>query len=116
MLLREGCDAYHGPSCRKLGIVLRDGEHGVEPMPEASIPYLNRAEVQGDARATYELGVSYRDGLGTSPQYPIAADQFESACQRELMEGCYHLGMLLTQGQLPLDVERAGRAFLSGCG
>ncbi len=115
-MLDAACERFHAPSCRTLGVWKRDG------MPEAQLAIktvaslLTRAASQGDVEASYELGVTYRDGLQTEASPRAAADKFEFACRRDHALACYDLGMLLTQGALPLDIDKAGMAFLTGCG
>jgi len=41
---------------------------------------------------------------------------YERACTREYEPGCYDLGILLTQGEVPIDGHKAGRAFMASCG
>lgn len=115
-LLVGGCERSHAPSCRVLGVWKRDDRAGTDVVPDRAVSLLFRADVGGDVEGAYELGVSYRDGLTVDVDVQRASVQFESGCSRDHARSCYDLGMLLTQGPLPVDTEKAGRAFMVACG
>ena len=115
-LLADSCERFHAPSCRALGVWKRDGIQETESIIDSVEMLLIRADSGGDVEGTYQLGVSYRDGLTVEATPSTAAGQFERACRQEHVRACYDLGMLLTQGALPLDADKAGMAFLTGCG
>lgn len=115
-LLAAACERFHAPSCRTLGVWKRNGVSGTESIPESVEMLLVRADSGGDAEGSYELGVTYRDGLGMAPNPSLAESQFERGCSRDHVRSCYDLGMLLTQGAVPVDTQKAGRAFMTACG
>jgi len=88
------------------------------PAPTASAPAeqpvdselarLTAKAEAGDADAQYDLGVRYRDGIGTEANYSTAADWFESAAQQGHVPSQLGLGIMYRQGLgRPRDLDLA---------
>ena len=68
----------------------------------------------GDARARYELGLLYEEGLGVSKDPVAAAALFQQAASQNLPEGLFSLGRMygVGKGGIPLDHREAFKLYL----
>lgn len=114
-LLQGDCDRLVLDSCIVLGLESREG--GRLPLDlSRSIGAFNKADVLHSVEAAFYLAEAHRTGLGTPVNVERARFFFERACSGDYEPACYDLGILLTQGEVPVDGETAGRAFMASCG
>jgi TPR repeat protein len=68
----------------------------------------------GDARASYELGLLYEEGLGVPKDPTVAVTMFKQAADQNLPEGLFSLGRMygVGKGGIPIDHKEAFKLYL----
>ncbi|AYC99478.1 tetratricopeptide repeat protein [Neorhizobium sp. NCHU2750] len=75
---------------------------------KAEISYYQKAADNGNVLAAYNLGVAYRDGLGTTANVKTALDWFEKAAAAGDDTAAFNIGSIYDEGKLvPADDQTA---------
>lgn len=75
---------------------------------QAEFQLYTEAAQSGNVLAAYNLGVAYRDGLGTQPDVNKALDWFEKAAAEGDNTAAFNIGAIYDEGQLiPTDDQTA---------
>ncbi len=70
----------------------------------------------GDMRGCHNLGVDYRDAIGTKPDIKKASKYFQIACDGGIAEGCYNIGVEYLNGvTVKQDIDKAKTYFKKAC-
>lgn len=67
---------------------------------KAEFAYYQKAADSGNTLAAYNLGVAYRDGLGTQPDVQKALQWFEKAAAEGDDTAAFNIGVIYDEGQL----------------
>lgn len=80
----------------------------------SAVSIFNPLVESGDARACYELGLLYEEGLGVPKDPKLAASLFQKAADQNLPEGLFSLGRMygVGKGGIPLDHREAFKLYM----
>ncbi|WP_275788150.1 tetratricopeptide repeat protein [Pararhizobium gei] len=106
-MLKKASEDGHAAAMVNYAVML--GERGE---PEAEFQLYQKAAAAGNILAAYNLGVAYRDGVGTVADGALAAQWFERASAAQDHLGAFNLAVMLDEGvQIPEDNTKAARFY-----
>lgn len=114
-VLESACGANELTACVMLAVHQQSADGIPQDLSSASRLFV-RADQGGLGSGSYHAAVTHHRGIGTPTDLILAEHYYERACTRDYEPGCYDLGLLLTQGEVPINGHKAGRAFLASCG
>lgn len=106
-MLEEAAAGNHAIAMVNYAVMLGErGDHAAE------FALYQKAAATGNILAAYNLGVAYRDGIGTLANGALAAQWFERASVARDNLGAFNLAVMLDEGkQLPEDNRKAARFY-----
>jgi TPR repeat protein len=108
-LYRLAAEQGHAPSQCQLGCrYVKSYDHRILE----GVDLLNRAAMQGNAKAQYQLGKLYKTGLGTPRDDKEAVRLFHLAADQRYSRAQYELGLMYQHGRgVPPNNKKALRLF-----
>lgn len=111
-MLKTSAEAGHAIAMVNYAVML--GEKGDR---DAEFALYSKAAASGNILAAYNLGVAYRDGVGTPVNGALAAEWFARASVARDNLGAYNLAVMLDEGTLlPEDNARAAEFYRIAAG
>ena len=106
-MLEEAAAGNHAIAMVNYAVMLGErGDHAAE------FALYQKAAATGNILAAYNLGVAYRDGIGTPANGALAAQWFERASVARDNLGAFNLAVMLDEGkQLPEDNRKAAQFY-----
>jgi len=106
-MLEKASEGGHAVAMVNYAVML--GERGD---PATAFALYQNAAATGNILAAYNLGVAYRDGVGTSADGVLAAQWFERASVAKDNLGAFNLAVMLDEGtQVPEDDRKAAQFY-----
>ncbi|WP_426240816.1 tetratricopeptide repeat protein [Pararhizobium sp. DWP1-1-3] len=106
-MLEKAAEGSHAVAMVNYAVML--GERGDRA---AEFALYQKAAATGNILAAYNLGVAYRDGIGTSASGALAAQWFERASVAKDNLGAFNLAVMLDEGtQIPEDNGKAAQFY-----
>jgi TPR repeat protein len=107
-MLEKAAEGNHAIAMVNYAVMLGDrGDHAAE------FALYQKAAASGNILAAYNLGVAYRDGIGTSASGALATQWFERASVAKDNLGAFNLAVMLDEGtQIPEDNRRAAQFYM----
>lgn len=105
-MLKKAAEADHAIAMVNYAVMIGErGDHATE------FALYQKAAATGNILAAYNLGVAYRDGVGTTANGTLAAQWFERASLAKDGVAAFNLAVMLDDGvQIPQD-DRKAAAF-----
>lgn len=97
-LYRQSADAGYAAALNRVALMFYRGENGLARDPERALGQFAKAEMQGDANATFNLGKLYFTGEGTARNLERALGLYRLAAERGNVLALNTMGALLRQG------------------
>lgn len=106
-MLKKASENGHAVAMVNYAVMLGEkGDH------ETEFSLYQNAAATGNILAAYNLGVAYRDGVGTAANGSLAARWFERASVAKDNLGAFNLAVMLDEGtQIPEDNQRAAQFY-----
>ena len=106
-MLEKAAEGNHAVAMVNYAVMLGErGDHAAE------FALYQKAAATGNILAAYNLGVAYRDGIGTSANGALAAQWFERASVAKDNLGAFNLAVMLDEGtQIPEDNGKAAQFY-----
>ena len=106
-MLEKAAEGNHAVAMVNYAVMLGErGNHAAE------FALYQKAAATGNILAAYNLGVAYRDGIGTSANGELAAQWFERASVAKDNLGAFNLAVMLDEGtQIPEDNRKAAQFY-----
>lgn len=106
-MLEKAAEGNHALAMVNYAVMLGErGDHTLE------FALYQKAAATGNILAAYNLGVAYRDGIGTPANGELAAQWFERASAAKDNLGAFNLAVLLDEGtQIPEDNRKAAHFY-----
>ncbi|WP_455273091.1 tetratricopeptide repeat protein [Rhizobium herbae] len=106
-MLEKAAEGNHAVAMVNYAVMLGErGDHAAE------FALYQKAAATGNILAAYNLGVAYRDGIGTSANGELAAQWFERASVAKDNLGAFNLAVMLDEGtQIPEDNRKAAQFY-----
>jgi TPR repeat protein len=106
-MLEKAAEGNHAVAMVNYAVMLGErGDHAAE------FALYQKAAAAGNILAAYNLGVAYRDGVGTSANGELAAQWFERASVAKDNLGAFNLAVMLDEGtQIPEDNRKAAQFY-----
>jgi TPR repeat protein len=106
-MLKKASEGGHAIAMVNYAVMLGEkGDH------ETEFSLYQKAAATGNVLAAYNLGVAYRDGVGTAANGALAARWFERASVAKDNLGAFNLAVMLDEGtQLPEDNQKAAQFY-----
>jgi len=106
-MLEKAVEGNHAVAMVNYAVMIGErGDHATE------FALYQKAAATGNILAAYNLGVAYRDGVGTAANGKLAAQWFERASVAKDNLGAFNLAVMLDEGtQIPEDNQRAARFY-----
>ena len=106
-MLEKAAEGNHAVAMVNHAVML--GERGDRA---AEFALYQKAAATGNILAAYNLGVAYRDGIGTPANGALAAQWFERASLAKDNLGAFNLAVMLDEGtQIPEDNGKAAQFY-----
>ncbi|CAN7555463.1 tetratricopeptide repeat protein [Pararhizobium sp. LjRoot235] len=106
-MLEKASEEGHAVAMVNYAVML--GERGDH---ETEFSLYQKAAATGNILAAYNLGVAYRDGVGTAANGALAARWFERASVAKDNLGAFNLAVMLDEGtQIPEDNQKAAQFY-----
>ena len=106
-MLEKAAEGDHAIAMVNYAVLIGErGDHAAE------FALYQKAAAAGNILAAYNLGVAYRDGIGTSANGELAAQWFERASVARDNLGAFNLAVMLDEGtQIPEDNRKAAQFY-----
>lgn len=106
-MLEKAANGNHAVAMVNYAVMLGErGDHAAE------FVLYQKAAATGNILAAYNLGVAYRDGIGTPANGALAAQWFERASVAKDNLGAFNLAVMLDEGtQIPEDNGKAAQFY-----
>ncbi|MCV9998988.1 sel1 repeat family protein [Pararhizobium sp. YC-54] len=106
-MLEKAAEGNHAIAMVNYAVMLGErGDHAAE------FALYQKAAAAGNILAAYNLGVAYRDGIGTSANGKLAAQWFERASVARDNLGAFNLAVMLDEGtQIAEDNRKAAQFY-----
>ena len=106
-MLEKASEGGHAAAMVNYAVMLGEkGDH------DTAFALFEKAAATGNIMAAYNLGVAYRDGVGTSANGSLAAQWFERASVARDNLGAFNLAVMLDEGtQVREDDQKAARFY-----
>jgi TPR repeat protein len=106
-MLEKASEGGHAVAMVNYAVMLGErGDHATE------FSLYQQAAATGNILAAYNLGVAYRDGVGTAANGELAAQWFERASVARDNLGAFNLAVMLDEGtQIPEDNRKAAQFY-----
>jgi TPR repeat protein len=106
-MLEKAAEGNHALAMVNYAVMLGErGDHAGE------FALYQKAAATGNILAAYNLGVAYRDGIGTPANGELAAQWFERASVAKDNLGAFNLAVMLDEGtQVPEDNRKAAQFY-----
>lgn len=99
--------AYH-----KLGLIFKDGQHGVVQNLEKSFDFFSLGAAKGSVDCTYAKGFMLYKGLGCNQNYTEAMNCFMKAAERRHQPSLYMIGLCYRNGYGVEKNDELGKEYL----
>jgi hypothetical protein len=111
-LLEKAAEGNHAAAMVNYAVMIGErGDHA------AGFALYQKAAATGNILAAYNLGVAYRDGVGTPANGALAAQWFERASVAKDNLGAFNLAIMLDEGvQVPEDNRKAAQFYKLAAG
>ncbi|HTO33317.1 MAG TPA: tetratricopeptide repeat protein [Pararhizobium sp.] len=105
-MLEEAVEGNHAAAMVNYAVMIGErGDHAKE------FALYQKAAATGNILAAYNLGVAYRDGIGTTANGTLAAQWFERASVAKDSLGAFNLAVLFDEGTLVPENDRKAAQF-----
>ena len=115
--LRAEAEKGGAQSQFQMGLAFFLGQFGLATNPVEAVKWLRKAAEQNYAKAQYNLGVCYHDGLGLTTNYVEAVAWFRKAAEQNLAQAQFNLSACYARGEgVTKEGLRGGLQVGSGSG